>query len=77
MEPRFFQGETLFVNPHHPCQPGDFVVVEIGGHQGMVKRLVRRTSEYVELEQYNPPETKKFKRTEIRAICKVVGSKAR
>lgn len=27
MEPRFYQGEILYVNPHLPVEPGDFVVL--------------------------------------------------
>lgn len=61
MEPRFFAGEIGIVQPSRPAGPGDFVVVQLNNGESedvvcvLVKRLVRRTAQYAELEQYNPP----------------------
>ena len=60
MEPRFFQGEIGVVTPNPPPGPGDFVVVQINDGNGddvvhvLVKQLVRATSAFVELKQFNP-----------------------
>src|SRR5690606_35560631 len=62
MEPRYFAGEVIYVNPNRPVTPGSFVVVELKDHRGFVKRLLRRTEKAVLVEQYNPP-----KRLEYRA----------
>lgn len=60
MEPRYNQGEIGVVVTTPPPGPGDFVVVQLNDGNGddvvhvLVKRLVRTTSSYVELEQFNP-----------------------
>lgn len=69
MAPRFEHGETLFVTDStksRPARIGDDVVVYIrdcehdDGERAaavLVKRLVRRSASYVELEQFNPAMT--------------------
>ncbi len=74
MEPRYFQGDTLLIHPGKPPRAGDFVFVELLDHKAIVKRLVKRADDYVELEQLNPPKRQRFKRQDIVAISRIVGS---
>lgn len=67
MEPAYEPGSVIIVDPSRPPSAQDFVVVYIRGkededHDGestissvLLKRLVRRSASFVELEQYNPP----------------------
>lgn len=65
MQPRFFPGGLSFVETKREPSVGDAVIVQVArpdGHDGMdrvfsvlVKTLLKRTPDYVELEQYNPP----------------------
>lgn len=77
MEPRFFQGEIAIVVPFTPG-PGDFVVVQLNDGNGddivhvLVKRLVRVTASYVELEQYNPPITFRVERRRVTRMHRIV-----
>ena len=61
MEPRFFEGDLVYVHPHRPAQIGSFVVVQIAEDhdemRAMIKRLVRRTATRLVLAQYNPART--------------------
>lgn len=64
MSPRFEEGEVLFVERRRAPRIGDDVVVYLrpqhDGDDGasadavLVKRLVRRTAGYIELQQFNP-----------------------
>lgn len=62
MAPRFQEGEVAFVDPKRPPQVGDDVLVFIASPEDdgeritacLIKRLVRRTAGYIELEQFNP-----------------------
>lgn len=76
MEPRYFQGEMGLVHPGKPVRPGDYVAVELTNGNGLVKRLVRQTAEFVELEQHNPPEKRKIPRREIAGLYKIVGTRS-
>lgn len=79
MEPRFFQGEIGIVTPTPPPGPGDFVVVQLNDGNGddvvhvLVKRLIRATSSYVELEQYNPPIIFRVDRKRVTRMQKILG----
>lgn len=60
MEPRYFAGDLIFVNPHRPPRPGDHVVIQIlnahpEGRQTFVKRYLGETKGDVVVTQYNPP----------------------
>lgn len=71
MEPRYFQGEMGIADPTRPARPGDFVVVPLTDGQSadimtvLVKQLVRETSAYVELRQFNPPMVFRIPRQQI------------
>jgi transcriptional regulator with XRE-family HTH domain len=60
MEPRYFEGELVYVNPARSVAPGCFVVIQMKPqHDGdpikaFIKQLVRRTSEKLVVHQYQP-----------------------
>lgn len=61
MYPRFGPGELQVADPRLPPRIGDDVVVQLGNGDGnvtavLIKRLVRRSGTFVELEQFNPPQ---------------------
>jgi phage repressor protein C with HTH and peptisase S24 domain len=73
MEPRYFDGEVVFVHPKRRPVKGDFVVAQIhnpneGPPLAYVKRLVRFSEAGLVLEQYNPPKELRF---EYRAVVTV------
>lgn len=77
MSPKFEHGELIYVNEFRPVTPGDYVVIqEPAGSEhefnGFVKRLVRRTADWVETEQLNPKGSVKFKNTKGIRIHKVM-----
>jgi phage repressor protein C with HTH and peptisase S24 domain len=68
MSPRYEDGELALVAPKRAVRPGDYVLVQLKRPLGeeqeefasaLVKRLIRRSGSYIELEQFNPPA--KFK----------------
>lgn len=81
MSPRFEDGEAAFVERGRPPRIGDEVVVYLrdkaddDGERAvgvLVKRLVRNSASYVELEQFNPPVTFRIDRTDIVRIDRVI-----
>ena len=82
MEPRHEPGDLVYVDPRRAPQIGDDVVVQLrdgNGHDGdervtcaLIKRLVRRTADGVELEQYNPPARFVVEKKHISAMHRVV-----
>jgi phage repressor protein C with HTH and peptisase S24 domain len=62
MEPRYMEGETVYVNPARPVRVGDFVVVllqpiESGAPaRGLVKQLAGRSNGRILLRSLNPPD---------------------
>lgn len=65
MEPRYEDGETVYVDPNRRCVRGNYVVAQLqleenGPILAYIKRFVRRTDAELVLEQLNPPKELKF-----------------
>lgn len=61
MEPRFFPGETVWLNPRAPVRANDFVVAQIIADDNepptsYIKQFVSNTSKGLRLRQLNPEE---------------------
>jgi phage repressor protein C with HTH and peptisase S24 domain len=78
MEPRFDPGQPVFVDAARPPSIGDDVIVQLVDPDeervttSLIKRLVKRTSSYVELRQYNPDITFKIATPRIAFIQRVL-----
>jgi phage repressor protein C with HTH and peptisase S24 domain len=81
MAPRFEPGETAFVSPRSSVSIGDDVIVQLkgNGEEGdrvtmvLIKRLVRRSSSFIELAQFTPPMTFRVPSERVAAIHRVRG----
>lgn len=79
MEPRYFAGETVFVNPRLPISRGSFVVAQISGGQepvprAYVKRFVSQDLRRLRLEQYNPKKVLEFPVSTVVTVHRIVMS---
>jgi phage repressor protein C with HTH and peptisase S24 domain len=78
MEPRYFQGELIYVHPGRPVTPGSFVVVQIYRESATpaawVKQFIRRDQKQIVLRQFNPAKDLKLPVAEVRSIHKIVAS---
>jgi SOS-response transcriptional repressor LexA len=79
MEPRYFAGETVFVNPRLPISRGAFVVAQISKGDGerpyaYVKRFVSQDTKQLRLEQYNPKKMLEFPLSAVVAVHRIVMS---
>lgn len=80
MEPLFFSGDTVYIDPGRPPTVGRAVLVEfhpIGDEnpRGMLKVLLKMNSEFIELRQLNPENSEnpfRFRRKEVKAIFRVL-----
>lgn len=76
MEPRYFAGEVLYINPRVPIRKGDFVVAQIAQDEhsaplAYVKRFISK-GDTLKLEQFNPHEILEFNECDVVSIHKVV-----
>lgn len=74
MEPRYHQGEIVLVHPGRPAARGAYVVVMLSDDTAILKRLVRQTDDFVEVEQINPPEKTRLPRAKVAGVFRVVGT---
>lgn len=81
MEPRYFAGEVVFVNPRLPVRQGDFVVAQIRQHQAegeaplaYVKRFVSRDARRLRLEQFKPRKTLEFPHQDVVSVHRIIMS---
>lgn len=85
MEPRYKPSERVFVSPRASIGIGDDVIVQLkrgptdDPEQAervtmvLIKELVRRSSSFVELSQFQPPARFKIPAERVAAIHRVVG----
>lgn len=74
MEPRYFAGEVLYVNPNRPVTKGCFVAVETTLGQALIKQFVSRSDDLLVLAQFNPRKEIRLPTTEIKWMHRIVGS---
>lgn len=74
MEPRYFAGEIVYVNPNRPIARACFVAVEMQDGQGMIKQFLRRSDDHVVLHQFNPPKDIRLAGREVKRIYRIVGA---
>jgi phage repressor protein C with HTH and peptisase S24 domain len=83
MEPRYYDGETVFVDPMMRVRRGDFVVAQIrnpaadeNDHDAAplayIKRFVRHNETELVLEQFNPPKELRFPHADVRSVHFIV-----
>lgn len=82
MVPRFEEGEMGFAEGKRPPRVGDDVLVYMCAPGDtldgdtidavLIKRLVRRTADYVELEQFNPALTFRVPSEKVKRIHRVI-----
>ena len=81
MEPRYFAGEAVFVNPRRPVRPGDFVVVQVlegNEHNHELHCYVKqykgqKNGDYL-FWQFNPNQEVKFPKDHVSKIHKIIGT---
>lgn len=79
MEPRYFAGETVFVNPRLPISKGAFVVAQIatgsdGAPHAYVKRFVSQDARRLRLEQYHPRKVLEFPTARVVSVHRIIMS---
>ena len=80
MEPRYFDGEVVFVHPGRRVAPGPhtFVVVQFYPQEegeapkAVIKKYERQTGTELVLSQYNPPEELRFAIDTVKSIHLIV-----
>lgn len=77
MEPRYFAGETVYVNPHLPVRRGDYVVIQVrrGNDEtphGFIKRFISRDKDRVRLEQHNPATSVEFPTADVVSVHRII-----
>jgi phage repressor protein C with HTH and peptisase S24 domain len=74
MEPRYFDGEVVFVNPRRRVVKNDFVIVQIfAEHEddpplAYIKRFVRHNAVELVLSQYNPVKELRFPHERVKSV---------
>ena len=79
MEPRYFAGEAVFVNPRLPISKGAFVVAQIaaeehGAPHAYVKRFVSQDARRLRLEQYRPKKILEFPTARVVSVHRIIMS---
>jgi transcriptional regulator with XRE-family HTH domain len=79
MEPRYYPGELVYINPASPPNPGDFVLAlvrepQFGAPIGYVRRYLGEDTRHIRLATLNPRRDHAIDRKALVSIAKIVGS---
>jgi SOS-response transcriptional repressor LexA len=74
MEPRFYAGELVFVDPNRPLTRHCFVAIEMADGRGLIRQFVRRGESEAIVRQFNPDKQAHLKPVDVRRMCRIVGS---
>jgi len=74
MQPRYFAGELLFVNPNRPITPGCFVAIELADGSGQVRQFLRRTHDGIFVRRFHPDQEQRLPAAEVKRMYRITGS---
>jgi len=79
MEPRYYPGEMVYINPTRPPNPGDFVWVLIreppfAAPIGYVRQYLGQDADQIRLATLNPKRQRTLDRRHLVSIATIVGS---
>ncbi|WP_417733095.1 helix-turn-helix domain-containing protein [Rosistilla oblonga] len=74
MQPRYYRGELLLIDPVRPFQVTDFVLIEKTDGTAQIRLLNEIGKESVTVTQLNPEQDQDIKRQDIKRIYKIAGS---
>src|SRR5689334_16623313 len=74
MEPRYFAGELLFVNPNRPITPNCFVAIELADGHGQIRQFIRRTHDGIFVRRLNPNQEQRLPAPEVKRLYRITGS---
>jgi len=78
MEPRYFAGEQVIVDPRQAYRARDFVVVELQGEVAIIKQFLGRGPDGIRLRQYNgDPQELVIPIKDVVGIYKIIGTRER
>lgn len=73
MEPRYFQGELIYIHPGRPPEINRDCAIEMKNGDVFIVRFLNQSEDKICVAQFNPPEEKYILRDEIKAVYAVVG----
>jgi SOS-response transcriptional repressor LexA len=74
MQPRYFAGEMLFVNPNRPITPNCFVAIEMNDGRGQVRQFLRRTHDGIFVRRLHPEHEQRLPAAEVKRLYRITGS---
>lgn len=77
MEPQYFPGDLIYVNPNKPVKAGDAVVIQCknhqeDGHEGTIGIYMKRNEQHVTIHKHNPNADINILRETIISMHKVL-----
>ena len=74
MEPRYYDGQKLLVNPDYPIVPGSTVLLEFGDGSGLVRELVSKQADEWVVKTYKPVAEQTIVVTDIKRAWLVIAA---
>lgn len=74
MQPRYFAGELLYVNPNRPITPNCFVAVEFHDGRGLVRQFLRRSHDAIFVRKLNPDKEEKLPAPDVKRLFRITGA---
>ena len=74
MQPRYFAGELLFVNPNRPITSNCFVAIEMGDGRGHVRQFLRRTHDGIFVRRLHPDNEQRLAASDVKRMYRITGS---
>jgi phage repressor protein C with HTH and peptisase S24 domain len=77
MEPRYYQGDLIYLEKARPPQINDYVVIEMqpgpdGEQPAYLKQLIGRSGSKIRLRQHNPDKVLEFDQDDILQMIRVM-----
>lgn len=74
MEPKYKNGDLVYVHPNRSIMKNRFVLVETVEHKGFIKQFISWQDDMLVVQQFNPDQEITIPREQVLRVMLVIGS---
>ncbi len=73
MEPRYFNGELIYIHPGRPLKNNHDCLIELNSGNIQINRIISESDYEISIQEFNPNKVYSINKSEIKSIYPIIG----